>query len=56
VGGRIVGEVFVGLMWGDKHSHLRQCPEWQPVPEFCRDGKFGIAELILQAREATDTI
>jgi Animal haem peroxidase len=30
VGGRIVAEVFLGLMFGDAHSMLRQEPEWQP--------------------------
>ena len=52
VGGRIVGEVFVGLLWGDSYSYLQQHPGWRPFDEFTRDGKFGIAELILQAREA----
>ena len=51
VGGRIVGEVFVGLMFGDSHSYLRQYPSWQPIPAFCRNGHFGIAELILQAKQ-----
>jgi Animal haem peroxidase len=52
VGGRIVGEVFVGLLYGDSHSYLRQYPCWKPIPEFCRHGNFGIAELILQAKES----
>ncbi|OUL23076.1 hypothetical protein BV378_22595 [Nostoc sp. RF31YmG] len=52
VGGRIVGEVFVGLLYGDSHSYLRQYPGWKPIPEFCRNGHFGIAELILQAKES----
>jgi hypothetical protein len=30
VGGRIVAEVFIGLMQGDKGSYLSQDPEWQP--------------------------
>ena len=37
VGGRIVGEVFVGLLWGDTHSYPRQYPAWRPIPEFLRD-------------------
>jgi hypothetical protein len=52
VGGRIVGEVFVGLLLGDRHSFLNQAPLWQPIPEFTRDGKFGMAELIAQAMQA----
>jgi hypothetical protein len=30
VGGRIVAEVFLGLMFMDKHSLLHQAPSWQP--------------------------
>ena len=30
VGGRIVAEVFLGLMFGDNHSFLNQDPNWQP--------------------------
>jgi len=49
VGGRIVGEVFVGLLLGDSHSFLNQDPLWQPIPDFIRNGKFGMAQLIEQA-------
>lgn len=56
VGGRIVGEVFVGLLLGDKHSFLNQAPDWTPFPQFTREGTkggtFGIAELITQAQKA----
>lgn len=52
VGGRIVGEVFVGLLLGDRHSFLNQDPGWHPIPEFTRNGKFGMAELIAQAMQA----
>jgi hypothetical protein len=30
LGGRIVGEVFVGLLLGDSHSFLNQDPLWRP--------------------------
>ena len=30
VGGRIVAEVLVGLVWNDKNSYLRQQPDWKP--------------------------
>ena len=30
VGARIVTEVFLGLLQGDKGSYLSQDPEWQP--------------------------
>ena len=49
VGGRIVGEVFVGLMLGDKHSFLNQDPNWKPFLDFQNGGKFGIPDLIRQA-------
>ncbi|MCG3145342.1 MAG: hypothetical protein HONDAALG_02932 [Gammaproteobacteria bacterium] len=50
VGGRIVAEVFIGLLIGDSHSFLRQAPNWTPEPSFLnKDKKFGIAELIKQA-------
>jgi hypothetical protein len=52
VGGRIVGEVFVGLMLGDKHSFLNQDPNWKPFQEFQNGGKFGIPDLIRQAQKA----
>jgi hypothetical protein len=51
VGGRIVGEVFVGLLWHDSHSYIQQHPDWQPFREFVgADGIFGMAELIKAAR------
>jgi hypothetical protein len=45
VGGRIVAEVFIGLLQGDRQSFLRQDPNWEPTlgPE---PGKFGIADLL----------
>ncbi len=45
VGGRIVAEVFVGLLLGDSHSFLAQDPGWQP--EF-RDphGRFDMPEFV----------
>ncbi len=50
VGARLVAEVFVGLLWGDSHSYLRQEPGWRPRDEFVRGGTFGIAELIRAAQ------
>ena len=55
VGGRIVGEVFVGLMWYDPHSFLRQHDCFTPRKDFQNaHGEFGIAELIAQALQAKD--
>lgn len=52
VGGRIITEVFVGLLLGDQHSFLSQQPSWRPIPEFMTAGEFGIADLIKQALKA----
>ena len=55
VGGRIVGEVFVGLMWKDKLSFLNQKACWTPRSDFVnKAGDFGIAELITQAMQAKE--
>ena len=51
VGGRIVGEVFFGLLIGDSHSYLSQYPHFKPEKTFLNAaGKFGMAELLTQAR------
>jgi hypothetical protein len=52
VGGRIVGEVFIGLLLYDRHSFLNQDPTWEPFQGFLKNGRFGIAELISQATQA----
>lgn len=31
VGGRIVAEVFLGILFGDPHSYLSQEPDWNPA-------------------------
>jgi hypothetical protein len=41
VGSRIVMETFVGLLWEDGHSFLRQSPKWKPMAE-----RFGMTEFI----------
>jgi Animal haem peroxidase len=40
VGGRIVAETLIGLIWGDGHSYLRQAPNWKP------DSIRGMGDLI----------
>ena len=30
VGGRIVAETLIGLLWADGSSYLRQAPNWKP--------------------------
>ena len=49
-GGRIVAEVFAGLMLFDKHSFLNADPSFEPIKEFrSATGQFGMAELLKQA-------
>jgi hypothetical protein len=33
IGGRVVGEVLIGLLWGDPFSYLRIFPCWKPGDE-----------------------
>lgn len=57
VGGRIVAEVFIGLLLGDSHSFLSQEPDWTPEPAFCRpDGTFTMIDLLNQAKQAKQPI
>jgi len=46
VGGRIVAGVFADLLQRDRTSYVRQGTRFTPIPGFCRDGEFGLAELI----------
>ncbi len=53
-GGRLVGEVFVGLLLADHNSFLFQDTTWRPRQDFLGPtGTFGIPELISQALKAT---
>jgi hypothetical protein len=52
VGGRIVGEVFVGLMLKDSHSFLRAYPKFKPHPKLVGEKEFNMATLLLQAKQA----
>jgi Animal haem peroxidase len=47
VGGRIVAEVIIGLMKGDRQSYLRQDPDWTPT--YGPDGSFGTVDLLKAA-------
>jgi hypothetical protein len=52
VGGRIVAEVFIGLLLGDKLSYLNVVPRWEPKAGAFgtqKDGEFTI-ELSLNKR------
>ncbi|MFL5493111.1 MAG: peroxidase family protein [Gemmatimonadales bacterium] len=50
VGGRIVTEVFVGLLLGDRHSFLSQAPAWKPDFADRKTGRFEMPELVKVAK------
>ena len=47
VGGRIVSEVFLGLMFGDNDSYLHQDPDFQP--KLSNKGEFHLKDLVKYA-------
>ena len=51
VGGRIVGEVMIGLLQGDSSSYLCQDPDW--TPSFGVGGKFTMVDLLKMAGVVT---
>ncbi|TMQ51056.1 MAG: heme peroxidase [Candidatus Eisenbacteria bacterium] len=55
VGGRIVAEVLVGLLLGDRHSFLSMNPEWRPFDDFTRHGQFAIGDFVARALEARES-
>jgi Animal haem peroxidase len=46
VGGRIVGEVFIGLLKADKDSYLTVNKNWKPTLPSAQAGDFEIADLL----------
>ncbi|QBI53916.1 peroxidase family protein [Streptomonospora litoralis] len=46
VGGRIVAEVFLGLLAADPASYLSRDPGWKPTLESAEDGDFTMSDLI----------
>ena len=47
VGGRIVAEVLIGLLQGDRQSFVRADPKWTPADEdLGTDEDFGMADLV----------
>jgi hypothetical protein len=46
VGGRIVAEVIVGLLWGDPLSFLRVQPNWRPELPAATPGNFTLTDLV----------
>jgi len=49
VGGRIVGEVFIGLLKADESSYLGSQPSWRPVLPSATPGDFRITDLLTLA-------
>jgi Animal haem peroxidase len=47
VGGRIVAEVMIGLIKGDRQSYLRQEPDWTPT--YGPNGSFATVDLLKAA-------
>ncbi|MBA3419146.1 MAG: peroxidase [Geodermatophilaceae bacterium] len=47
VGGRIVAEVFLGLIQGDSQSYLRQDPDWTPT--YGNNDQFSFVDLFTAA-------
>jgi hypothetical protein len=46
VGGRIVGEVFIGLLKADETSYLAAQPNWTPVLPSATPGEFRITDML----------
>lgn len=46
VGGRIVAEVFIGLLQGDSMSYLKQDPEWTPTLPSAVADNFKMTDLL----------
>lgn len=46
VGGRIVAEVFLGLLQGDSMSYLKQDPEWTPILPSATADDFKMTDLL----------
>lgn len=51
VGGRIVGEVFVGLMMADGSSYVNAHPNFRPNEKFKQGNDFKILQLLLAAEQ-----
>ncbi len=50
VGGRVVGEVLVGIIDADPESFRSVAPEWQPTVPGRRAGSFGLADILVPPR------
>jgi hypothetical protein len=50
VGGRIVGEVLVGIIDADPESFRSVDPDWRPTLPARRAGAFGLADVLVPVR------
>lgn len=54
VGGRIVAEVFMGILKGDSQSYLSVAPHWEPCLPSIKKRDFTIADLIKLAQSISE--
>jgi len=54
VGGRIVAEVFLGLLEKDQSSYLRNQPDWRPFLDAATAGDFTMPDLLRFAGHGLD--
>jgi hypothetical protein len=51
VGGRIVGDVLIGIIDSDPESFRGVDPSWKPTLPSRKEGRFGLADVLLPVRE-----
>ena len=56
VGGRIVAEVFLGLLEKDPSSYLRNDPRWKPFLPSAQAGDFTMPDLVTFSGHGLQTI
>jgi hypothetical protein len=54
VGGRLVGEILVGIVDADGESYRAVDPGWRPTLPAAQAGHFGLADLLAFSAEVTD--
>ena len=54
VGGRIVGEVLVGIVDADPESFRAVDPGWTPTLPSHEPGRFGLADILAPAESPAD--
>ena len=55
VGGRLVGEVLVGVVDADGESYRAAEPSWRPTLPAAQPGRFGLADLLAFSAEVADS-